>query len=366
MNLDFNSSCVLVGALLVELIILLQATYLGGVLRVVDHPDTVRKHHLRATPLVGGLAIMAAVLPWTAICLLRGQAEHEKFVLAVFLCGAGATLVGYTDDQSATSPSSRILFLFLLSAIALVIAPQLVSVTINWGHFGSIALAPWLSFSLIAVAMAGFVNAVNMADGQNGLVTGMFVIWSVCLAAVSGGLMHSIAQVLLIATGVAFLFNMAGRVFLGGAGTYGVTFVFGILTIQAHNSGAVSAETIAVWFCIPVLDCLRLMITRLRKGLAPSNGDRDHFHHRLQDLVGKSYGLAMYLGAVAGSSFIAVMAPQLSPLCLLLLTALYFSLAWIDSEVGRVAVAARTGADRMAAMNDMRLLEVQERRQQTH
>ena len=49
---------------------------------------------------------------------------------------------------------------------------------IHWSNFEPWVLAPYLSFALIAVAMAGLVNAVNMADGQNGIVIGMFVIWS--------------------------------------------------------------------------------------------------------------------------------------------------------------------------------------------
>ncbi|HET9801841.1 MAG TPA: MraY family glycosyltransferase [Candidatus Acidoferrum sp.] len=302
-----------------------------------------------ATPLVGGLAIMVPLLMWIGAVLLSGHAGDLRFEQAIFLCGAGATLVGFADDQSSISPSSRILLLFVLTTIALVIAPQLLPATINWSNLAPYVLAPRMAYGLIALAMVGFVNAVNMADGQDGIVTGMFVIWAACLTMVSGQVSQNIAQVLLVGSIIVFLYNIAGRVFLGDAGTYGVTFVFGILAIQAHNSGAVSAETIAVWFFIPIMDCLRLMVTRVRKGAIPSDGDRNHFHHRLQDLVGKTYGLVIYLGAVGSSSLVTALVPRLSLLCLLLLGAFYFGLILLDPEPGfETAAPATADIDREA------------------
>jgi len=332
---------VLFGALIMELLILLRASDIGNKLSVVDYPDSGRKRHLRATPLVGGLAIVAAVLLSAAASFAGARSANTTLNLAVLLCGGGATLVGYADDQSSTSPSSRILILFLLSAIALVICPQLLPSVIHWGHFQRWALAPWLSYALIAVAMAGLVNAVNMADGQNGIVIGMFVIWSVCLMAATSGQEQSLSLVLLLSCAIALIFNMLGRVFLGDAGTYGVTFIFGILAIMAHNSGAITAETLAVWFFIPIVDCLRLMISRMRRGQAPSNGDRNHFHHRLQDIFGTTYSCIIYLGAVAGSSISTTLMPKLSVVCLILLGMFYVILMWpAFDERRRVAGAS--------------------------
>lgn len=358
------SSAILFGALIAEFLILFYARNIGELLEIMDHPDSVRKHHSRVTPLVGGLAIMIPLLSWIGAILVSGHSGNEKLALAILLCGAGATLVGYADDQSSTSPSSCLLSLFLLTAFALVIAPELLPTHLNWGNFEPLALAPWMAYGLIAVAMAGFVNAVNMADGQNGIVTGMFVVWSVCLMTVTGGLTQNVSQVLFETSLIAFLFNMVGRAFLGDAGTYGVTFVFGLLAIRAHNGWGVSAETIAVWFFIPIMDCLRLIFTRALQGVAPSDGDRNHFHHRLQDRVGKTYGLLIYLGAVGTSSLIASLMPRLSIVCLLLLTAFYLSLALINSEKAvelREVEVARDGEQfRLAANSNVVLLEAQE------
>jgi UDP-GlcNAc:undecaprenyl-phosphate GlcNAc-1-phosphate transferase len=361
---------VFVGALIAEFLILAHAQRIGEVLDVMDHPDLVRKRHPKVTPLVGGLAIMVPLLIWSGATFALGGSDNERLQLAILLCGAGATLLGYSDDQSSTSPSSRLLSLFLLTTIALVIEPQLLPVRLNLQDFPAITLEPWMAYCLIAVSMAGFVNAVNMADGQNGIVTGMFVIWSACLTAVTGGLAQHLSQLLFLASVLALLFNMAGKVFLGDSGTYGVTFVFGLLAIKAHNAWGVSAETVAVWFFIPIMDCVRLMISRALNGLAPSDGDTNHFHHRLQDRVGRTGGLIIYLSAVGAPSLVATFVPQLSILCLFVLVVFYVSLAWIDSEqvLKRYDLSPGKNAEKFCviANNNIALSEALERNADVH
>lgn len=354
------SARMLVGALCVEFLIFYYARQIGEFLGIMDHPDLDRKRHAHVTPLVGGIAIMIPLLMWTAATFLWGGVSHDRLMLAILPCGSGAMLVGYADDQSSTSPSSRVLSLLLLVAIALTIEPRLAPTQLNWGDFAPLRLAPGVACCLMAVSMAGFVNAVNMADGQNGIVTGMFVIWSLCLFAVSGAGTQVVALGLFATSLVAFLFNMAGRAFLGDSGTYGVTFVFGVLAISAHNSWGVTAETITIWFFIPVMDCFRLMFTRVLGGRAPSDPDRNHFHHRLQDRVGKNFGLLLYLGAVGVTSLLAALMSGLSMVCILLLTAFYFSLAWTgtDEAAGVRAVDAAKDAERFglaANSNNVRI-----------
>jgi len=324
-----GNGLILFGTLMVSILILVNARQIGDALQIMDHPDAVRKRHPQVTPLVGGLAVMVPLVLWAGVALIRNVVPDVKLVEAILLCGAGATLLGYTDDQRGTSPSSRLLSLFLLSAIALVVDPDLLPTQINWGSFAPFVFPQWFAYMFIAVAMAGYVNAVNMSDGQNGVATGMFAIWAACLMLVTGGDTASIAEVLFETVCVTFLFNMAGRVFIGDSGSYGIAFVFGILAIKAHNSWGVSAETIVVWFFIPVMDCIRLMVARLLHGRAPSNADRNHFHHRLEDRIGKTAGLCTYLGVVGASSLIASARPHLALVCTVVLAAFYFSFAWL-------------------------------------
>src|SRR3546814_10367141 len=102
-----------------------------------------------------------------------------------------------------------------------------------------------------------------MADGTNGLVIGLGLGW------VSLLLLHAPPEltVFLWLLGAALLttlpFNLAGRLFLGDAGSYALSVVAGLAIV--HTYGAVDtlpAVNVMLWLLIPVVDCLRLKIGR--------------------------------------------------------------------------------------------------------
>ena len=316
----------LVGAVFLSGLILASANAIGETLDIMDHPDGLRKVHAKATPLVAGLATLVPLFFWCAASVLLKSSLDTRTLLVILLCGSGATLVGYSDDQSSTSPSSRLLSIFLFAVIALVLDHRLVPISIGFGGIGALAIPAWAAFFLAAVALAGLVNAVNMADGQNGIVIGMTVVWCVCIALTTSGTPAIVAQMLATTSVIAFVFNLAGFGFLGDSGTYGVGFVVGLLAIWAHNGGNVPAQTLCVWFLLPVLDCLRLLVKRLSRKRYPFGADRDHLHHRLQARLGNTLSLVVYLGVVATTSIAAALDFKIAPLCLISLTAFYFAI----------------------------------------
>jgi UDP-GlcNAc:undecaprenyl-phosphate/decaprenyl-phosphate GlcNAc-1-phosphate transferase len=189
----------------------------------------------------------------------------------------------------------------------------------------------WGYLALMSVSVIGLVNAANMADGQNGLLTGLFLIWALCLSLVSNGDSYC-SLILLGAASIVFLFNVPGRLFLGDCGSYGVSFVIAVLSIRAHASGAVTVATVIAWFFIPVADCLRLMITRRLSGRSPLSADRDHLHHRLEATFGTNSALAIYLCTVATTAILAAALPAVAPLCIAALVIFYGWAIWRTTE----------------------------------
>jgi UDP-GlcNAc:undecaprenyl-phosphate GlcNAc-1-phosphate transferase len=348
---DFLAVLLAVLSIVTALLVCGNAGAVGRLLGVMDHPDSERKLHERPTPLVGGIAVLGGLLVWLAATLALGAVPEPHLFTALILCAVGVGLVGFADDQSSTTPLTRILLLLVFLAVAFVADPGLIAPQMNWGSFEPTALPAWLYCLVMAVAAVGVVNAVNMADGQNGLVLGMYLVWSACLSIAAPGVISSIALVLLGTTLVALVFNLRHRLFLGDCGSYGVTFVLGLLCMFAHARGQLSVEVITVWFFIPVADCLRILVTRVLNGRSPAQGDRDHLHHRLHDKLGPNYGRAAYLGVVAVTSVTATLAPHLALLCLIMLSAFYFSFAWLSD-----AAAEDTEASGLEASEAMRNL----------
>ena len=318
-------------ALALSLAICLNAQWLGRHLSVIDVPDSDRKRHAQPTPLVGGIAILIALMIWQLGELYlfpTGNAAVQKVLL---FCGAGVAAMGFIDDQTPTYPLVRLLSLLIFVGIAFTIDPSLITLGLNWTSGIFTAMPPWGYLALMSVSVVGLVNAANMADGLNGLLTGLFLIWALCLALVSSGESYC-PLILLGAAAIVFLFNLPGRLFLGDCGSYGVTFVIAILSIRAHASGAITVATVIVWFFIPVTDCLRLMITRWMSGRSPLSADRDHFHHRLEARFGAQSAVAIYLGSVAATSVVASVLPDFAPTCIAALALFYGAAIWLTAE----------------------------------
>jgi UDP-GlcNAc:undecaprenyl-phosphate GlcNAc-1-phosphate transferase len=322
----------LLGAAAISIAICASAKSLGTILDVMAIPDGAKRKHSCSTPQVGGLAILIPLILW---CCLNASVKNDEtnILKTVLLAAAGVGLVGFADDQRETSPLSRMLSLVVFLAMSFSLDPELISRSLHWGSFANVSISPYLYGLLMAVTFVGLVNAVNMADGQNGIVGSIYIIWLTCLFLKTSGITQDIAAVLLACSLVFLSFNLRGHIFLGDAGTYGVTFVIGLLVTLAHARSELTLETITVWFYIPVLDCLRLFITRPMNNRSPLDGDRDHFHHRLEDKFGKNAGLAIYASLVAITSLTSTLAPRFSLVCLIILTAVYFSFARLTGSI---------------------------------
>ena len=338
------SQLLALAAFLTALIVCLGARTIGERFDVMAVPDNRRKRHAIPTPQIGGFAILSGLLVWMIGTLVLSVPPVDPLLVSILLSAAGLGLVGFVDDQRDLSPPLRIMLLLTFMGIAFAIDPHLISATLNWYSFAQTPISPWVYVPLMGLTTIGIVNSVNMADGQNGLVGSMFAIWSGCLILVSSGTMADVAAILLGLSLIFLLFNINGKIFLGDCGSYGVTFALGLLVVRAHTENLVSLETVIVWFFIPVMDCLRLMIARPLQGRSIFQGGRDHFHHRLIDSMGMRWSAVLYVAVVGSSSLIATLYPRFALLCLCALCAFYFSFARLSEGEVEAAQDSAPGA----------------------
>src|SRR5215210_759782 len=138
-----------------------------------DGPTT---HHIkRGTPTMGGaVVVLATVIGYFAAKVITGQAPTASALLLIFVL-VGLGVVGFLDDflkvsrQHSTGLRSR----------AKMIGQTVVAIV-----FGILALSPaledergWRPASAhICFIVTGFSNAVNLADGLDGLATGASIL----------------------------------------------------------------------------------------------------------------------------------------------------------------------------------------------
>jgi UDP-GlcNAc:undecaprenyl-phosphate GlcNAc-1-phosphate transferase len=312
------------------LVACLVAKPLAHALGIMDMPDGVngRKRHSRPTPLIGGVAIIFPFISSTFIF----QPGLNGFPWIVSFATFGIFLVGFFDDRSHMRPVWRLIVSAFILAFAVAMIPDLRLTVLHFSFSDAAFLLPGtVAAGFALVCLLGLQNAVNMADGKNGLVIGMSIVWSAFLMLPAPDELRPILISLLISLTVTGFFNIRGKLFLGDAGSYSLAIILGMLSIYVfnHSAMALPADMIVLWFLIPVLDCIRLIFSRVSRGRAPFSPDRNHFHHVINDSMSWRYGLFVYLAHVILPGMAAFLWPSYT-LALIVLSGFSYLLVYIS------------------------------------
>ena len=304
-------------------------------LQLMDQP-TDRKLHRHSTPLMGGLTLCLAILPISTVAtFLSGSSGAQQSMLLYIVATGAMALLGMADDRHSLAARDRILLSMLVFGSITIIDPlflvrilsfQSPPVEIGMGH----SIIGWV-FTI--VCCVGLVNAVNMADGKNGLVIGLCIGWIGLLALRAPPAFLPLVLIQGSALAVLLAFNLSGRLFLGDGGSYGFATATALLSIAIYNSPgnfqgrAITAEELMLLFAVPVIDSFRLTFVRVRRRLSPMAADRDHLHHHLQDRFGWPAGLIAYhamalVPAAAGFLEIASSTAMILLICLIYIIAI--------------------------------------------
>ena len=314
---------------------------IGMRLGVMDHPDYEggRKLHATSTPLVGGLAIVLATAIGTLFMLWTATPDIQVHVLGWFLFTVTAMfLIGTMDDRTDLSASTRLAFASAVLLAAISQVPDFaVSFLLFSGQTQLVLMTGLFGILFTLICFVGFLNAVNMADGKNGLVIGQALIWSAILFVRLPSSVAPLVAAIVGALAVLLWFNMRGKLFLGDGGSYGLSALFGLLAIYAWNHGFADmrADDIALIFALPVFDTLRLIAHRIVRGKSPFAPGRDHLHHYLYTRWGWPTPLPFILALVAIPNIAAVLIPGTAVIWLGVTLLGYLGLLWVATNQER-------------------------------
>lgn len=318
-------------SLIVAMLCCENAERIGYAMRVIDRPNGTRKRHTKPTPLVGGIAICLALL-LLELGMLAGSPSHERFYVGLAVATAGFWFIGYLDDLLDLRPLLRVAGATSIFAIVLAIDPKMVLREIDLaGPFAALELG-YFAFPFTLVCLVGLVNAINMADGRNGVVLGVSICWAFGLGEYANPFLQPFFGSLVIIFSVALIYNWNGRLFLGNSGSHLLGAVLGLLTIYSYNDpkSSIPAAAAAIWLIVPVLDCIRLIFFRLRRNRSPWSSDEEHFHHYLSDALDWPIAIFVYLSVAAAPGFMALFYPDRAVYFLVATALLYaMTLFWV-------------------------------------
>ena len=234
---------------------------------------------------LGGVAIvMSFLVVLTAMILLNpsslGAAGDARF-LPVWSTVFVGVILGAAEDFRADllSPYLRLAATLLAFGIFLWTTPSFVPDAIGVPLLDGLFASPVLAWGACTLFCAGFINAFNMADGANGLVSGIVTITFGILFLEYG---RPIEGVLFVVCLIFLIFNViSGWFFLGDTGSYGLGAALVCYGLLGVANGDFSAGFMASLLSYPCVDFLVSIIRRGRKGESPLRPDNGHLHNWL-------------------------------------------------------------------------------------
>jgi UDP-N-acetylmuramyl pentapeptide phosphotransferase/UDP-N-acetylglucosamine-1-phosphate transferase len=251
-----------------------------------DYQDKHGISQVNASRL-GGAVIIGLCLCFLFFKFLEGYHFDEVGPLGIhpwawlaFLTSSALGLVEDIDND-LLSPQLRLAMLGLFFGLTFVIWPEVIPNKTGYAIIDLIMSQPVIGWLIAVIFCVGFINAINMADGANGLVPGIVFIAAIIFNQIIGALVW---EILSIVTGVFLLFNViSGRLFLGDAGAYGLGTVLVLAGFYSVNSGYIGVEFAAVMMCYPCLEVIISMIRRKINGRSMFKPDNFHLHNYIHE-----------------------------------------------------------------------------------
>lgn len=262
---------------------------------LIDKPDEERKLHKGEIPTIGGIMIFAGTIFAYSLTYPIIYMQTFKYEIACMLI---LFFVGVKDDIIGTAPIKKLAAHFLVALILVLMADVRIK-----GLHGVLMvneLPEGISIFLSIFTIIVIINAYNLIDGVDGLASGVAFIGSVCF-----GVWFFAAENLVLS---CFSFSLAGsllgflgfnfspaRIFMGDSGSLTIGLIIAILALQLiefeksyvlnEPLDKISKPALVVAALIyPLYDTLRIFIYRAVRGISPFSADRNHIHHKLQDI----------------------------------------------------------------------------------
>jgi len=250
---------------------------------ILDRPITSIKTHRTPVPYLGGAAITLALsLVLLGARLLTNFPTGTLHTLRGILVG-GLIILGLGLIDDIKHKGVRYQWKFVVQIIAAICLMRF-DVRI---HF----IEPWWMADILTVLwVVGVMNAVNIVDIMDGLASGIGVIAAAGFFFISLPSEQIYVNFLAAALAGALLgfmpYNLSKRfkIFMGDAGSLVLGFLLAALSLgtsytRVSNLGVFAPILI---LGLPIFDTVLVTILRLKKGMSPFLGSKDHFALRLE------------------------------------------------------------------------------------
>jgi len=259
---------------------------------LLDRPDSQRKLHKRATPLMGGVAVYVTVLTASVAIWFVGRghldldATSARLAGMLLLSGGLLCAIGLWDDKWGLRARHKFL-LQIASTLPFVLWGRTISTVALFGVSVDVA---WIGIPFTVFWLVSCTNIVNLMDGLDGLASSVSLIACLTvavLAQLNGLVPVSILALVLAGSLAGFLLHNwpPAQIFLGDSGSQPIGFFVGALALEASVKRATGFMLFVplVLLSVPIFDTCMAILRRKLNGQTIGQADRAHIHHCLRD-----------------------------------------------------------------------------------
>jgi UDP-GlcNAc:undecaprenyl-phosphate/decaprenyl-phosphate GlcNAc-1-phosphate transferase len=262
-------------------------------LGMVDVPNE-RKVHVSPVPRAGGVAmavgIIVPMLVWVPM-----DTRFKAFIAGMIII----FIFGLLDDLYELDYKKKFLGQILAVAVTMITGRFWITNLGMWNG-AEVVIPPALGIPLTAFFILGVTNAINLADGLDGLAGGMCILTFACISFLAFRQEETsiaLASLIMIGAILGFLrYNtFPANIFLGDTGSQLLGFSAALLSLYLTQSEhSPFARTLPLLIIgLPIMDTLTVMVRRIMRGRSPFKPDKTHFHHQMMEMG------ASHVGSVA-------------------------------------------------------------------
>ena len=235
-------------------------------------------------PYLGGVAIALSIIIVTYGAVIYSDYTKITFPLVTYalLPAAVLGLMGLIDDLQGLPALPR---LIAQTIVAILVAIFMLNRELDAMPFGS----QLINDVIIVVWIVAICNSINFFDNLDGGAAGTVAISTLgisLIAAYQGQeLVTALACVTCGATVGFLLWNKSpAKIYMGDAGALFLGVLIAVLTIRLDPGISPPINSLAILpmlLAVPILDTCIVVFSRIRRGISPFTGGKDHLSHRL-------------------------------------------------------------------------------------
>jgi len=225
---------------------------------------------------LGGFIILIFIL-FSYIFYYEGDyflLNNNIFLASVLFVG----LLGFADDAySGIHYYLKLFFLIFVNIILFISFNQFLFFKTGLEFFNILLSNNIFAFFVSILIITGFTNAFNMADGANGIASGIASAIFLLFYFETNEIFFLLIFKIII---IFFINNIIfGKMFLGDSGSYFLGFTISVVSIYLYNQNQISAGILATFLSYPSLEILFTIIRRLFINTNPLRPDNGHLHN---------------------------------------------------------------------------------------